>query len=62
MLFRSGEIMFMCYNLFPFDVTIKKGERRGQGIFKKFYIIDNDTAEGKRKGGIGSSDEATNIK
>lgn len=54
---NDGEIMFMVYNIFPFDVTIKKGERFGQGIFKKFYTADNDGASGKRKGGVGSSDE-----
>ena len=54
---NDGEIIFMVYNILPFDVTIKKGERFGQGIFKKFYIADNDIAGGKRKGGLGSSDE-----
>ena len=59
---NDGEIIFMFYNILPFDVTIKKGERFGQGIFKKFYIADNDNAGGERTGGIGSSDEDANIK
>jgi dUTP pyrophosphatase len=54
---NDGEIMFAVYNLFPFSVTIKKGERIGQGIFSKFLKADDDTANGERTGGYGSSDK-----
>lgn len=38
-------------------VHIKKGERIAQGVFHKFLITDDDNAEGKRVGGIGSTDK-----
>lgn len=38
-------------------VHIKKGERIAQGVFHKFLITDDDDAEGKRVGGIGSTDK-----
>lgn len=37
------------------DYTIYKGERYMQGIFKRYYITDNDNAEGVRNGGLGST-------
>lgn len=33
---NDGEIMFAFYNFMPFDVTIKVGDRIGQGVFQKF--------------------------
>lgn len=38
-------------------VHIKKGERIAQGVFHKFLITGDDDAEGKRVGGIGSTDK-----
>jgi dUTP pyrophosphatase len=38
-------------------VHIQKGERIAQGVFHKFLIADDDNAEGKRVGGIGSTDK-----
>lgn len=38
-------------------VHIQKGERIAQGVFHKFLITDDDNAEGKRIGGIGSTDK-----
>lgn len=38
-------------------VHIQKGERIAQGVFHKFLITDDDDAEGKRVGGIGSTDK-----
>lgn len=38
-------------------VHIQKGERIAQGVFHKFLITDDDNAEGKRVGGIGSTDK-----
>ena len=52
---NDGHIMFQFYNFFPFDVEIKKGERIGQGIFKKFLKADNDISENERQGGFGST-------
>ena len=48
-------IMFAFYNIKEEDVVIKKGEAIGQGIFQKFFAIDNDSAEGERVGGFGST-------
>jgi len=52
---NDGHIMFVFYNFFPESVTLKAGERIGQGIFQKFYKIDKDTAESSRQGGFGST-------
>lgn len=52
---NDGNIIFQFYNVFPFDLKIKKGDRIGQAYFQKFLITDNDIAEGTRKGGIGST-------
>ena len=52
---NEGHIMFAFYNFFPIDVTIKKGERIGQGVFKKFLKADGDNAAAIRTGGFGST-------
>ena len=52
---NDGHIMFAFYNFFPFDITIKKGDKIGQGIFQKYLITDDDMAEGERTGGYGST-------
>lgn len=56
---NDGEIMFAFYNFLPFDITLKVGDKVGQGVFKKVLrptkglVVKNDT----RKGGFGSTDE-----
>ena len=52
---NDGHIMFAFYNFKDEDIHIKKGERIGQGIFQKYLITDNDTANGERTGGFGST-------
>lgn len=52
---NEGHIMFAFYNFYPVDVTIKKGERIGQGVFKKFLKADGDVANAIRTGGFGST-------
>ena len=52
---NEGEIMFAFYNMGTEPITIEKGYALGQGIFQKFLITDNDTAEGERLGGFGST-------
>ena len=54
---NDGHIMFAFYNIKDEDITIKKGEAIGQAIFQKYLITDNDTAEGKRVGGFGSTNK-----
>lgn len=40
---NDGEIFFQFINILPFEVTIEKGTAIGQGIFKKYLLIDGDT-------------------
>lgn len=57
---NDGHIMFQFVNLGLFPVTLKKGERIGQGVFMPFLKTRDDNAGGKRTGGHGStSEEAT---
>ena len=49
--------MFAFYNMFDEDVTIKKGDAIGQGVFAKYLTTDEDDATGERTGGFGSTDK-----
>lgn len=52
---NEGHIMFQFVNFGVTDVTIKKGERIGQGIFLPFLKADQDETMSTRTGGFGSS-------
>ena len=52
---NDGHIMFAFYNIKEEAVEIKKGDVIGQGIFEKYYVTDDDSAEGERTGGFGST-------
>ena len=52
---NDGHIMFAFLNIKDEDIEIKKGDCIGQALFQKFYIVDDDNAEGERKGGFGST-------
>jgi len=52
---NEGHIMFAVINLGDSDVEIKTHDRIGQGIFYKYLKIDDDEANGERKGGTGST-------
>lgn len=54
---NDGHIMFAFYNIKEEDITIKKGECIGQGIFQKFLKVDNDNVQGERTGGFGSTNK-----
>ena len=57
---NDGHIMFAFYNIFPFDITIKKHEIIGQAYFQNFLIADNDASINSdeiRKGGFGSTEK-----
>ena len=54
---NDGHIMFAFFNVKDEDTVIKKGEAIGQGIFQKYFNIDNDVAEGERTGGFGSTNK-----
>ena len=52
---NDGAFMYAFYNFFDHDLEIKKGDVIGQAIFQKFYVADDDSAEGERLGGFGST-------
>ena len=53
---NEGELMFQYYNIFPFDIKIKKGDTIGQAYFQKFLKADDDNfIDADRTGGIGST-------
>ena len=54
---NEGHIYFQLINLSPFDIRLKKGDKIGQGIIKKFEITDDDYKYEKkeRAGGFGST-------
>ena len=54
---NDGHIMFAFYNIKDEDITIKKGEAIGQAVFQKYLITDDDSAEGERLGGFGSTNK-----
>ncbi len=54
---NDGHFFFQYYNTTDKDIIIKKGETIGQVIFLKYLLVDNDHAEGVRKGGFGSTDK-----
>ena len=56
---NDGEIMFAFYNVLPWAVTLKVGDRIGQGVFKK-YLRPTEGLRVKdveRTGGFGSTDK-----
>ena len=54
---NDGEIMFTFYNLGTEPVTIEKGYGIGQGIFIKYGLTEDDTANAERLGGFGSTNK-----
>lgn len=54
---NDGEIMFQVYNFSNSPVEVKKGERIGQGVCLPYSLTNDDTAEGLRQGGFGSTDD-----
>ena len=53
---NEGNIGVAFYNFYPFDVTIKSGDRICQGVFAKFLKATNDTVlNNTRGGGYGST-------
>ena len=54
---NDGHIMIQCINIKDEDVIIKKGEAVAQAMFQKFLTVDNDNAQGERKGGFGSTEK-----
>ncbi|MDR2834414.1 MAG: dUTP diphosphatase [Streptococcaceae bacterium] len=52
---NEGHIMFQFINFGLTSVTIKKGERIGQGIFLPFLKADGDVSQNERTSGFGST-------
>ena len=52
---NEGEIFFQMINLSPYDIQLKKGDIIGQGIIKPYLTTENDSANGQRMGGFGST-------
>jgi dUTP pyrophosphatase len=54
---NDGAFSFAFINIKDKDCVIKKGDAIGQAIFQKYFIADDDSAEGERLGGFGSTDK-----
>ena len=54
---NDGHLYLQYYNFLDKDIEIKKGDVIGQAIFMKYLKIDDDIADGVRKGGFGSTDK-----
>ena len=52
---NDGNIGICLYNYGNEEVTIEKGERIAQGIFKQFLVADNGNTDKERNGGFGST-------
>ena len=52
---NEGEIAFAFMNITDEMVVLEAGEKLGQGIFVKFETTSDDSAEGTRTGGFGST-------
>ncbi|MDO4203446.1 MAG: dUTP diphosphatase [Selenomonadaceae bacterium] len=52
---NEGHIIIAMRNMGSEPVSINKGDRIAQGIFYRYLVADDDTAEGARTGGFGST-------
>ena len=54
---NDGHFYFQFWNFNKEDLIIHKGDVVGQVIFMKYLTVDNDSSEGIRTGGFGSTDK-----
>lgn len=54
---NDGHFQVLVFNVSDEVVKIKKGERIAQVIFQKYLTVDDDKADGRRVGGMGSTDK-----
>ena len=52
---NEGHILIALRNLGSETVVLEKGERIVQGIFKSYYLAEEEEVTGQRTGGLGSS-------
>lgn len=52
---NEGEIFIQVINLSPYTIHLNKGDKIAQGIILKYNITEDDTANGLRVGGMGST-------
>lgn len=52
---NEGHLMLPIRNVSKAVYNIRKGDRIAQGIFHQYYRVDDDSADGDRTGGIGST-------
>ena len=53
---NEGEIGFMFMNIKSEPITLEAGDKLGQGIFEKYYIVtDEAEINNERQGGFGST-------
>ena len=58
---NEGHIFIKVQNEGENKISFKKGDRIAQGIFQKYYIVDNDEVEETRQGGVGSTNKGDEI-
>lgn len=52
---NDGNIGICLWNLSALDYEVKAGDAIAQGVFKKYYTVEDDCTTAKRTGGIGST-------
>ena len=52
---NEGHIFIKIQNEGEKDIVINKGDRFAQGIFSKYLLVDDDSSDSERAGGIGST-------
>ena len=52
---NDGEVMFAFYNVLPYDVVIKAGDRIGQGVIINYIRAEGSRVGGERTGGFNST-------
>lgn len=53
---NDGHFQVLVFNVSDKVLQVKKGDRVAQVIFQKYLTVDEDKAEEKRMGGMGSTD------
>lgn len=54
---NEGEIFFQLINFTPFPIQLRRGDKIGQGIIKRYETVEDDAVTETRTGGFGSTSE-----